>query len=221
MRLIPKKLIFILTMSFVPFILSGESILEYLEGDVLVIRNGEELDGDFGMELDQGDVILTQKESLAILELEGGRVLKMRENSSLRLENLSRNTSLVLQKGSVFSRVDHIINGKFEIRTESVVAGVRGTEFFVSFGKSVDDAADIWLCVNDGTVEVMIPETGDSILVNEGEGINILGGRALTAPEAYEWTKDLNWNTDPDAGNVKDETDLDLQQSVYRGRRAL
>jgi hypothetical protein len=85
----------------------------------------------------------------------------------------------------------------------------------------VDDAADIWLCVNDGTVEVMIPETGDSILVNEGEGINILGGRALTAPEAYEWTKDLNWNTDPDAGNVKDETDLDLQQSVYRGRRAL
>ena len=67
----------------------------------------------------------------------------------------------------------------------------------------------VWLCVNDGTVEVAIAGTDDSVLVNEGEGINILGGKELTDPEAYAWTKDLNWNTDPSAGNVKDETSLE------------
>ena len=108
----------------------GESIIDYLEGDVSVLRGGLELDGDFGMELEEGDVVSTWEDSLAILELEGGRVVKMRGNSSLKMENLSRNTSLELRKGSVFSRVDHIVTGKFEIRTESVVAGVRGTEFF-------------------------------------------------------------------------------------------
>ena len=142
MRLNSKAIILVAALFIFPFYVSGENTLEYLEGDVLILRDGEELFGDFGMELVQGDVIQTQVSSLAILELEGGRVLKMKENSSLKLENLSRNTSLELRKGGVFSRVDHIITGKFEIRTESVVAGVRGTEFFVSFGKAVNDSSD-------------------------------------------------------------------------------
>jgi hypothetical protein len=217
MKWYPRLLLIVLFISS-PLNISAENLLEYLEGDVVILRDNDRLEGDFGMELEQGDIVLTQNDSLAILDLEGGRILKMKENSSLKLENLSRNTRLELKKGGVFSRVDHIVNGRFEIRTESVVAGVRGTEFFVAFGKTENEASDIWLCVNDGTVEVAIAGSKDSVLVNEGEGINILGGKELTPPEAYEWTKDLNWNTDPEAGNVRDELDLLDAYSDSRNR---
>lgn len=209
MKLFPGQMFLLLLILSVPPAVYGENILEYLEGEVIIKRNQEELEGDFGMDLMEGDIVFTSDSSLAILSMDGGRVVKLRENSSLKLENLSRNTSLELTKGGVFSRVDHIINGQFEIRTESVVAGVRGTEFFISFGRTVDETPDIWLCVNDGTVEVALQETGESVLVNEGEGINIPGGLKLTTPEFYEWTKELNWNTDPAEGDVRDETNLD------------
>ena len=52
--------------------------------------------------------------------------------------------------------------------------------FFIAFGRTIEELPDVWLCVNDGTVEVAVPETGDSVLVSEGEGINILGGKNLT-----------------------------------------
>jgi len=93
--------------------------------------------------------------------------------------------------------------------TPSMVAGVRGTEFFVAYGRKIEDEYDVWLCVNDGAVEVALPEVGSSAVVEEGEGINILGGNRLTEPEFYPWTEKLNWNMEPEKGDVRDTTDLD------------
>jgi len=45
--------------------------------------------------------------------------------------------------------------------------------------------------------------------VREGEGINILDGVRLTDAQPYDWTRELNWNMDPDRGEVYDDTDLD------------
>ena len=46
-----------------------------------------------------------------------------------------------------------------------------------------------------------------------GKGINIVGGKTLTKPRFYPWTQKLNWNTEPDAGDVIDRTDLDQAYS--------
>ena len=69
------------------------------------------------------------------------------------------------------------------------------------------------LCVNEGSVEVEIPQTAQTLIVRQGEGINIVGGRKLTAPRRYAWTRRLNWNTDPARGEVEDRTDLDQSYS--------
>ena len=90
-----------------------------------------------------------------------------------------------------------------------MIAGVRGTEFFVAYGRTIETEPDIWLCVNEGSVNVSLFKTGDSVIVNKGEGINIISGRKLTEPVFYPWTKDLNWNTNPDAGSVIATTSLD------------
>lgn len=189
-------------------LLWSQSIISYFEGEVTVKRNSREIEADFGLDLEEGDLVLTGPSALAILELDHGRTLKMRENSSVTLEDLSPRTSVELKSGSVFAKVDRLLNGDFNVRTESVVAGVRGTQFFMAYGQMIDAKADLWLCVNEGRVEVSIPETGDSVLVNEGEGIIIPGSIQLTPPEAYDWTEDLNWNTNPSSGDVRDETDL-------------
>ena len=196
--------------------LSARNSLDYFEGDVWIIRGSRELEPDFGMDLFEGDEVRTEADGLAVVELENGRTLKLRENSVIRLENLSTNTRLELKKGGVFTKVDHLLTGKFEIRAESVVAGVRGTQFFLTYGKVVQESPDIWLCVNEGSVAVGVPEKGTEAIVNKGEGINVIGGKELTDPEVYEWTKDLNWNTDPGSGSLRDTTDL---ESAYKGSR--
>ena len=99
------------------------------------------------------------------------------------------------------------------VKTETAVMGVRGTEFFIAYGRKIDEYRDVWVCVNTGSVEVRIPETRESLIVEEGKGINIVGGTNLTTPQRYPWTRKLNWNLDPAAGQVEDRTDLDQAYS--------
>jgi len=190
-----------------------ENRIAYLEGDVSVIREDEILESDFGFILRDGDRIATGADSMAIIELKGNRTLKMKEETLLNLDRVSENTSLTLERGGLFSKVEKLTTGSFTVRAESVVAGIRGTEFFLSYGKTTGAAPDIWLCVNEGTVRVDLPEAGESVLVSEGEGITIPGGSRLTRPKPYSWTKDLNWNTDPGTGPVRDNTD---PESFYK-----
>ncbi len=186
-----------------------DGTITYLEGNIQIQRDGNILFADFGSNLYEGDILKTGMDSLLIVQLNSKGELKLRENTVLILENISSNTSLLLNKGSVFSRVNKIVNGSFSVKTPSMVAGVRGTEFFVAYGRTIDTKPDVWLCVNKGAVNVALNKTGESVIVNEGEGINILSGNTLTKPVFYPWTKDLNWNTDPQNGSVKDTTNLD------------
>ena len=192
------------------FFLWGENSITYLEGDVSIIRDDNEIFADFGTELFEKDSVRTGEDGLAIIDLNGTRTLKIKENSFMVLSETGNTTRLDLNSGSLFSKVRKLGgSSSFSVRTESVVAGVRGTEFFIAFGNTVEEKPDIWLCVNEGTVEVALPETEESVLVNQGEGITIPGGSRLTEPRFYEWTEDLNWNTDPDSGPVEDRTSLE------------
>jgi hypothetical protein len=56
---------------------------------------------------------------------------------------------------------------------------------------------------------VDLPASGQSTLVKEGLGVNIVAGEKLTRPRPYPWTRKLNWNNDPAAGMVEDATNLD------------
>ncbi len=188
--------------------LSAGSIVSYLEGETVILRGNTRITGEIGLVLLEGDRIETGPDSLAILELEGRGVLKLRENSSLQLNDLGDNMSVSLSLGGLFSRIRRLSGRGYQVRTPNVSAAVRGTEFFVAYGRVIEEEADIWLCVNEGSVEVFVDESGDSALVEEGEGINILSGIRITDPKFYSWTLNLNWNTNPSYGDVTDTTDL-------------
>ncbi|MDA3939189.1 MAG: FecR family protein [Spirochaetia bacterium] len=204
------------TITFIIFLIlihttiyAEDGTIAYFDGDVTVQRDGSIFDAEFGLPVFQGDIFETAKDSLLIIQLTNKGELKLKENTLLILEKVSTDTSIVLNKGSVFSRVNKIVRGSFSIRTPSMVAGVRGTEFFVAYGRTIETEPDVWLCVNEGSVNVELSKTGESVLVKEGEGINILSGSKLTKPVFYPWTEELNWNNDPGKGSVRDVTNLD------------
>ena len=189
---------------------AAEDIVSYLEGEVTIRRQGNPLSAEIGTELFAGDIVSTEAGALAILSIAGRGDVKLRESTDLAIDSLGSRTAVTLNRGGLFSRMRKLIGDEeYAVMTPSMVAGVRGTEFFVAYGRKIETEYDIWLCVNEGTVEVAIPEAGDSVMVEEGEGINIMGGNRLTDPKFYPWTSDLNWNMEPGRGDVRDDTDLD------------
>jgi len=193
------------------FALSGQVL--FIEGDVTVRSGGQERDAAIGDSLGAGDVVITGPDSLAVIDVGNATRLKLREKTTLTLDSIGEQTAVTLSAGGVFTSITRKLTGNFSVRTQSAIAGVRGTEFFLAYGRAIDPLPDVWLCVNQGTVEVSLPESGRTVLVKEGLGINIVGGSKLTTPRRYPWTRRLNWNMDPSGGTVTDRTDLEQAYS--------
>ncbi len=188
--------------------LFSQAELMYEQGSVTVHRGNSTLTPDMGATLQQGDLVSTGPAATAIIRLNSTTEVKMREQTQFRIEDLGTNTTVNLERGGLFSNIVGKLQGSFSVRTGTVVAGVRGTEFFVAYGRTVDNAPDVWLCVNRGTVAVSVEGTNQAVDVPEGKGINVLAGLKITPPKAYGWTKKLNWNMDPGQAPVKDSTNL-------------
>ena len=187
--------------------LDGEII--YTEGTVTVSGNSGTRDAGPGAKISAGDKVATEADSLAIIDLSNATQIKLLERTSLVITAVGDNTQVSLSAGALFSRIVGKLAGGFSVRADNAIAGVRGTEFFIAYGKTVDGQRDIWLCVNSGVVEVSIPSENQEVQVPAGKGIDVIGGAKLTPPRGYLWTRKLNWNMDPSNGSVEDHTSMD------------
>lgn len=207
-----NRMLFTVALMLVSGALSAADVLriEYVEGDVWVESGGQRMFADFGTGLSPGDLVITGENGVAIVRVSESSQIKLREKTTVALDDVAGGGSVELRQGGLFARARRVVAARaFQVRTPTVVAGVRGTDFFVAYGRTIEDRPDLWLCVNSGSVEVKIPQTGDVTVVNEGEGVNILAGLRTTQPRFYPWTLELNWNFDPAEGGVRDTTDLD------------
>jgi hypothetical protein len=94
-----------------------------------------------GMTLTEGDTIKTKKGASLILSLEGAETatVEVGEESELLLREFTEDKALNMQKtlldlalGEVLIRAEKLSpESKFEVKTPSSVAGVRGTKFAV------------------------------------------------------------------------------------------
>lgn len=186
-------------------------------GRVTVESGGSSHAVETGAALASGDVVATGEGATAVVALADGSRLKLRESSRLRLtppEARSRATEVMLFLGGVFAQVAKRGPGaEFRVRTPGAVAAVRGTQFFTAFGRTHGKARDLWVCVNEGLVEVGSTSSKQRLSVPAGKGVLIKGEKDLTKPQAYDWTKKLNWNMDAASGGVEDKTNLDAAYS--------
>lgn len=191
--------------------------LAYAKGDVTVeSKHGGGL-GKAGARLDHGASVTTAPGAVAVIEMPDGSRLKLRESSRVAVTwpgtNDSKSETLAeafLSYGSVFAKITKRLAGQqFNVRTPSAVAAVRGTEFFTAYGRAKGKSRDLWVCVNEGAVELSTDKSKEALLVPAGKGVLIKSGTDLTKPQAYDWTKSLNWSMDAEKGPVEDKTDLD------------
>ncbi|OND14049.1 peptidase M23 [Burkholderia pseudomallei] len=111
--------------------------------------------------LTEGDRLRTGSNAFVTLELSDGTHLSLPPDSQIDLATLRRTVLtgtlervIDLRRGSVDSEVTHLKkkDDRFQIRSPSVVAGVRGTRFRVNYDK--DGRASTTVEVLDGTVGV-------------------------------------------------------------------
>lgn len=187
--------------------------LVHATGDVTIESKAGGRLAKSGAALAASDSVTTAAGATAIIELPDGSRLKLRASSRLAVTlpgAKSTLTEVFLSFGSVFAKVTKRRSGQqFHVRTPSAVAAVRGTEFFTAYGRAKGKSRDLWVCVNEGSVELETTKSKQGLVVPAGQGVLIKSGLDLTKPQAYDWTKDLNWNMDAENGAVEDKTNLD------------
>ncbi|HUF61247.1 MAG TPA: hypothetical protein VMN36_04165 [Verrucomicrobiales bacterium] len=125
------------------------------ESGVTVFRQGARIPVNPGMALQTDDSVQTGGRSTAILWFDGRHEIIMLPNTKVEIH------SLWVEFGKILAR----IHGKFRIESESVVAGVEGTEFLLQVGGP--DAMGV--TVVEGKVRLTSKRTERSIVVNPFE----------------------------------------------------
>ena len=142
----------------------------YAEGQDFSIYRGGSLknysiaaDDVFGMELLEGDTVLTEDATFIEIQLlPSGNLLKVAENTTFKLETLSSDGSgtFTLTYGRVRAKVSKLLgNERFSIAGRNAVAGVRGTDFgydYVIERKGASEPSTKVYCF-EGNVEVSAP----------------------------------------------------------------
>lgn len=185
----------------------------HVSGDVTIEGSAGGRLAKSGSALAEGDSVTTAAGAVVVIELPDGSRLKLRESSRLAVTlqgPKSAVTEAALSFGSVFAKITKRLAGQpFQVRTPTAVAAVRGTEFFTAFGRAKGEGRDLWVCVNEGAVDLRTTKSDKGLLVPAGKGVLIKAGVDLTKPQAYDWTRTLNWNMDAGNGVLEDKTDLD------------
>lgn len=179
--------------------------VSFVKGDVSV--NGKA--ASIGQNVSQGSRVKTGKKGHAVVELGTGREIKLDPSTSIRVARVTskkKPITINLDRGGMIAKIKKGRKGKgFVIRTKSATMGVRGTHFYAAVAKK----KDVWMCVNEGSVEIKDNKSGQKVVVPEGKGVFAPLGKKITKPRPFAWTKKINWNMDPKSGDVKNEISID------------
>jgi hypothetical protein len=149
--------------------------IEYVEGDVSLCRGVKSLgDLNIGDEILVDDFIKTGPDGVAVVTLNkttgmrGSLTIKARSAVYLRVTQSAAGpkTTLELVAGQIGSKVSKLSGSPtLQVRTDSTVMGVRGTEF----GVSTSVSGNVLIYCSEGTVEASDGET--TLPVPKGEAV--------------------------------------------------
>jgi len=124
-----------------------------------------------GMELNSGDVIKTEKGSLVHLEMPGGRIALIKENSRFKIlsDAKKKHVNLEFDHGEFLIGVKRKLKKEesFTVRSPSAVVGVRGTLFW---GLSDEKMTSTYACFES---QITVLAGGIMLALNPGEKVVI------------------------------------------------
>lgn len=144
-----------------------------LEGEVTLEDNGSPKQVKENLRLKSGNALTTAGESLVSIGLDDTKIVTLNEKSRAEFNQSGRKLDLELTAGSLFFEVSAPLTDEetFDIRTSTMVVGIRGTSGLVSVEGSHES-----LIISDGTVHVV----GTNPLTKEVKEIDVHAGQRIT-----------------------------------------
>jgi hypothetical protein len=170
--------------------------ITYTEGTATVKTTaGTTKKADIGGIVAYGESVTTGKDGLVELQLPNGSVIKMAQNSVFSYSSTGTDSAarpvLASVAGKISYKLKKGMGNSPVIQTNSMVAGVRGTEFTVYSGGD----GSVLLAVTGGIVDV--ESQGTLVSLNKDEAVEVEPGKA--PGEKYVWLgkeQDFSdWNT--------------------------
>lgn len=186
----------------------------YVKGVIKIKQGKKQANATKGQRFLNKSIIQSGKGALAVISLIDGSKIKLSENSKIIISIApKRPTQVGIFKGSSFFNVlksKVISKDKFIVKTKNAALGVRGTQFFVSYGKEDNNkSSDAWMCVNEGLVRVTPKDSSKSVEVKEGQGVHIKDSKSVSNPRALAWTRNLNWKFDSTNGELENKVNIE------------
>ena len=152
-------------------------------------------------QLNISDKIQTKKGSMCELTLDDGSLIKIKENSTLEINELSedasatkKNSVFKLLIGKIWSKAQLQNESTFKVVTPTAIAGIKGTEFAIIV--SIDGSSDILVFKGSVEVKSLREEIDDikTVLVEAGKALGVKldesgNLRDVTTGEQVEWQK--------------------------------
>jgi hypothetical protein len=193
-------------------------VLRVVKGDVQIkaSKNGQVTKARIGEKVYPKDVIITAKDSRAKIVMVDRNEINVSPESQVEIQNYEFNPDqgkkdvlLNVIYGKVRSKVEQKYDGKttkFQIRTPSAVAGVRGTDFLISFNQANRQSQVVTF---EGKVEFGVPGPGGTIAnpvyVEPGKVASVGSGQSAPTPPKEMPKEDLakmEQETKPDSSRA-------------------
>lgn len=153
---------------------------------------GKNTDAKVGTKIYEGESVVTVVDARAKIVMADRNVLNVSPETTLKIAKYengkdSKNVELDLSKGKVRTNVEQTYDGeksKFEIKTPTAVAGVRGTQFMMGFDGKNTSVVTFKGSVTLATLGPNRQPAGAPVTVNKGETSTVSSGKAPTAPKA-------------------------------------
>lgn len=148
--------------------------IEYIEGDVEKRTNniGWEL-VEKGEIIENGDEVRALNESRTVITFEDGSILRLDENTSIRIESSKNKIAIILDKGTVFNNVSKSDKREYLVSSDDFQIIALGTEFLVE--KEINSSTKVMVLeseveVRDSNGDVIEKiETGKKLVINNKE----------------------------------------------------
>lgn len=172
-----------------------DGVLRVVKGDVQIksAKTGQTVRARIGEKVFPKDVVITGKDSRAKIVMVDNNEINVSPDSQIEIQHYEfdpnagkKDVLLNVIYGKVRAKVEQKYDGKtskFQVKTPSAVAGVRGTDFMTSYNK-VDKSSQV--ITFRGAVEFGLPGANGAIInpvsVTPGKTANSVAGAAPSAP---------------------------------------
>jgi len=136
--------------------------VQFFIGDVKIIKGETETSVTQGDQVNINDIIITKSKSYVDILYGTSGIIRVNENSKISIaaiaDDKNNDTIMNMEKGKILAAVSKLKGTKFNVKTPTVVASVRGTSFSVE-----NDKSGAKVTVVKGTVSAAPVKAGDII----------------------------------------------------------